>query len=88
MKEKSGLLENHLKEKREETGIKIREIREQRGLSQEQLAELMGINRSTLSKIETGKFAITIDYLFRLAWHLDFDIAILDKLYEKRKMDI
>ena len=79
MKDKSGLLEKHLQEKREETGIKIREIREQQGLSQEQLAELMGINRSTLSKIETGKFAITIDYLYRLGWHLDFEVALTDK---------
>jgi transcriptional regulator with XRE-family HTH domain len=80
MKEGSGLLEKHLYIKREETGNRIREIRERRGLSQEQLAEIMGINRSTLSKIETGKFAITIDYLYRLAWHLDFDVAITDKI--------
>ena len=79
MNDKSGLLEKHLQEKREETGIKIREIREKRGLSQEQLADLMGINRSTLSKIETGKFAITIDYLYRLGLHLDFEVALTDK---------
>jgi transcriptional regulator with XRE-family HTH domain len=82
MKDKSGLLEKHLQEKREETGNRIREIREQRGLSQEQLAELMGINRSTLSKIETGKFAITIDYLYRLAWHLEFEVSITNKFSE------
>ena len=76
------MLEKHIKVKREETGNKIREIREQRGLSQEQLAELMGINRSTLSKIETGKFAITIDYLYKLAWHLDFEVTIMDKFSE------
>jgi DNA-binding XRE family transcriptional regulator len=82
MKEKAILPEKHIQEKREETGSKIREIREQRALSQEQLADLMGINRSTLSKIETGKFAITIDYLYRLGWHLDFDVAIIDKISE------
>jgi len=36
----------------------------------------MEINRSTISKIENGKFAISIDYLVRFAWYLDFDIEL------------
>ena len=43
-------------------GEAIKEIREKRGYSQDQLAEKMNINRSTISKIENGKFEITVDY--------------------------
>ena len=39
----------------------------------------MEVNRSTISKVETGKFAITIDYLVKFAWYLDFDISVLEK---------
>ncbi len=37
------------------------------------------VNRSTISKVETGKFAITIDYLVKFAWYLDFNISVLEK---------
>jgi transcriptional regulator with XRE-family HTH domain len=57
----------------------IRKYREKKGFSQEQLAALMGISRTTISKIENGKFAISVDYLAKLSWHLDFDIKISEK---------
>lgn len=57
----------------------IRKYREKKGLNQEQLAALMGISRATISKIENGKFAISIDYLAKFAWHLDFDIKLFEK---------
>ncbi len=60
-------------------GEEIRFIREKRGYSQMQLAEMMQISRTTISKIENGKFAISIDYLAKFAWHLDFDIRLFQK---------
>jgi transcriptional regulator with XRE-family HTH domain len=51
-----------------------------KGFSQDELSEIMEVNRSTISKVETGKFAITIDYLVKFAWYLDFDISVLEKL--------
>ncbi len=57
----------------------IRKFRVKKGFSQEQLAELMGISRATISKIENGKFAISIDYLSKFAWHLDFDFKLFEK---------
>jgi transcriptional regulator with XRE-family HTH domain len=60
----------------------LRKYREKKGFSQEHLATLMGISRATISKIENGKFAISIDYLAKFAWHLDFDI----RLFEKEKI--
>ena len=57
-------------------GLFIKEFREKKGYSQEQLAMMLDVNRSTISKIENGKFAISIDYLERLAFYLDFDIHL------------
>jgi DNA-binding XRE family transcriptional regulator len=55
----------------------IRKYREKKGFSQEQLATLMGISRATISKIENGKFAISIDYLAKFGWHLEFEIRLI-----------
>ena len=71
--------ENQIKDYRLKLGDKIRIVREQRGYSQEQLAELMNINRSTISKIENGKFSITVDYLVRFSICLDYEFKVVEK---------
>ena len=71
-------IETYLSECRSKVGRSIREIREKRGLSQEQLAEKMNISRSTISKIESGKFNCSIDYLSKFASFLDFEIILQD----------
>lgn len=70
--------ENFVLDKRIEIGHSIREIREKRGLSQEQLAEKMSISRSTISKIESGKFNCSIDYLSKFSLSLGFNLGISD----------
>jgi transcriptional regulator with XRE-family HTH domain len=40
---------------------------------------MMDINRSTISKIENGKFSISVDYLVRLSIFLDFELKIIEK---------
>ena len=75
-----GTLENYLHDCRIKIGETIREIREKRGYNQEQLAEIMKVSRTTISKIENGKFAISIDYLVKFGWYLNFDIDFVDKL--------
>ena len=60
-------------------GNAIRRIREERGYNQDQLAEIMEINRSTISKIENGKFSITVDYLVRFSIHLDYEFRIIER---------
>ncbi|MDE3235479.1 MAG: helix-turn-helix transcriptional regulator [Bacteroidota bacterium] len=74
MELKSAPSEKHIHEFRESIGQKIRELREKKGYSQDALAEIMQVHRSTISKVETGKFAITVDYLIKFGWYLDFDI--------------
>ncbi len=72
-------IESRIKDCRLKIGDKIRQIREKRGYSQEQLADLMNINRSTISKIENGKFSITIDYLIRFSIFLDYEFKVIEK---------
>jgi transcriptional regulator with XRE-family HTH domain len=79
MKKKSRPTEQYIQEHRETIGNHIREFREKKGFSQEELAEIMEVHRSTISKVENGKFAITIDYLVKFAWYLDFNISIFGK---------
>ena len=79
MNKKSRPTDQYIQEQRELIGRSIRAFREKKGYSQDELAEVMDIHRSTISKIETGKFAITIDYLVKFAWYLDFDISVLEK---------
>jgi len=69
-------IEKHLNDCRLRMGILIREIREKRGYNQEQLAEIMKVSRSTISKIESGKFNCSIDYLSKFSWFLDFEISV------------
>ena len=79
MNKKSRPSEQYIQENREVIGKQIRIFREKKGFSQDELAEIMEVNRSTISKVETGKFAITIDYLVKFAWYLDFNISVLEK---------
>lgn len=72
-------IENQITDYRLKLGDKIRIVRERKGYSQEQLAELMNINRSTISKIENGKFSITVDYLVRFSIFLDYEFKVVEK---------
>ena len=78
MKKQSEPTEQYIQEHRENIGRLIREIRERKGFSQDDLAEIMAVHRSTISKVETGKFAITIDYLVKFSWYLDFDLTLIE----------
>lgn len=72
-------VESQIKDYRTKLGCKIREVREEKGYSQEQLADLMKVNRSTISKIENGKFSITVDYLVRFSIYLNYEFKVIEK---------
>lgn len=68
-----------------EIGNIIKNFRYKKGYSQNELAILMNISRATISKIENGKFAISVDYLEKFTWYLDFDVKIFEKDHTKQK---
>lgn len=73
-----GTMANYVHVCRIKMGESIREIREKKGYSQEKLAEIMKVSRTTISKIESGKFNCSMDYLSKFSWFLDFDFSVID----------
>jgi len=65
-------MESHRHNCRIKMGETIRKIREKKSYNQEQLAEIMKAYRTTISKIESGKFNCSLDYLskFHGIWGL------------------
>jgi transcriptional regulator with XRE-family HTH domain len=63
---------------RELLGSWLADLRKAKGLSQTNLAALMGIDAATISKIEAGKWGITIDMLALFCLHLEYP---LDNLF-------
>ena len=76
---KQMILENKekfIRDYRIKIGDTIKNIREKKGFSQDELAEIMKVNRTTISKIENGKFNLSIDYLSKFSWFLDFEFQL------------
>lgn len=71
-------MESYLHDCRLKMGESIREIREKKGYNQEQLAEIMKVSRTTISKIESGKFNCSIDYLSKFSWFLGFEFKMIE----------
>ena len=60
-------------------GEQIKTFREKWGLSQNELSDIKDVNRTTISKVETGRFAFTNHYLLKFACYLDFSISVPEK---------
>lgn len=52
-------------------GKKIQQIRKKKGFTQEKLAEIIGIEVPSMSNIETGKFAPSVETLQKLSIALE-----------------
>ena len=64
---------------RKKIGIQIRAKRESLGMTQKQLADLLGCsNESTISKIENGKFSVSLDNLEKLLDKIDSTLIVVD----------
>lgn len=64
--------EKFIRDFRIRIGDSIKNIREKKGYSQNKLASIMKVNRSTISKIENGKFNLSIDYLSKFSFFFGF----------------
>ena len=65
-------------DKRKAMGESIRELRCAQGWTQEQLAEIAGITSSNLGRIETGRYAVSLDILNKIAGALNAELRIVE----------
>lgn len=56
--------------------MQIAEARQKRGLTQKELAELAGVDQANISKIEKGKYNVSIDILSRVCNAMGSTITI------------
>lgn len=64
---------------RQQIGSKIQELRVQRGLSVRQLAEMSGVIYSNISKIENGRYNVSVDILGKIADALGVELTMIEK---------
>ena len=63
---------------RERIGQRIAMLRKSAGLSQIQLAERAGLQSSHISRIEAGKYAVTLETVQAIAEALGMTVDIID----------
>lgn len=80
--------EKFIRDFRIRIGDSIKNIREKKGYSQNKLASIMKVNRSTISKIENGKFNLSIDYLSKFSFFLDFECQLKETKNNKSENQI
>lgn len=64
---------------RDRIGQRIAALRKLAGLSQEQLSERAGLQRTHISRIEAGKYAVTLETIQAIAEALGMTVDIVDK---------
>ena len=74
-----GLLSDGPMTHRQQIGSKIQELRVQRGLSVRQLAEMSGVIYSNISKIENGRYNVSVDILGKIADALGVELTMIEK---------
>lgn len=73
---KSNLNTDFLTETRKSISSQLIYFRDKEKLTQLQLAELMGVSPTTISKVETGKWSVSLDTLATFAHYLKFTIKL------------
>ena len=75
---------------RERIGARIAELRKSLGMTQEELAGKCGLQRTTVSKIERGRFSVSVDMLSRicevLGSRLEIAASPTKKSQEKKQL--
>lgn len=73
-------MNDELKKKvRDRIGLRIMTLRKLQGLTQEELANRAGIQRAHLSRIEAGKYAVTLETIQAIAEALGMTVDIVDE---------
>ena len=63
---------------REYIGKRVAEIRQEKGLSIRQLADLCGVSAQNITKIEHGRYNVSIDILGNICEELDCRLEIIE----------
>lgn len=63
---------------RDRIGQRITTLRKLAGMSQEQLSGMAGLQRTHVSRIEAGKYAVTLETIQAIAEALDMTVDIID----------
>ena len=67
-------------EERVRIGKRIAELRKEKGLSVRALAELAGVSSQNITKIENGKYNVSIDILSKITNALNCKLDIVNKI--------
>lgn len=63
---------------RDRIGLRIFQLRTMREWSQDELARRAGLQRTHVSRIEAGKYAVTLETIQAIAEALDMTVDIID----------
>ena len=58
----------------------LRDVRKSQGITQESLAELVGTKKSNISRLESGRYNPSLDFLVKVAGGLGKQIQVKVKL--------
>lgn len=61
---------------RQEVAKQLREARRSQGMTQEALAELVGTKKSNISRLESGRYNPSLDFLVKIAGGLGKQIQV------------
>ena len=73
------MTEEQKQQTRDRIGLRIQTLRKLAGMSQEQLAMRAGLQRTHISRIEAGKYAVTLETIQAIAEALGMTVDIIDE---------
>ena len=57
-------------------GEKIKELREAKGMTQQNLADLTGTKKSNISRMESGRYNPSLDFLVKVASSMGKELSV------------
>ena len=72
------MTEEQKQQTRDRIGQRIATLRKLAGMSQEQLSERAGLQRTHVSRIEAGKYAVTLETIQAIAEAIGMTVDIID----------
>ena len=61
---------------RQEIAAQLRQVRKEQGMTQERLAEKVGTRKSNISRLESGRYNPSLDFLEKVAGELGREIEV------------